>query len=288
MLSVLIPTYNWDITQLVEQLVLQIEKEGIEYEILANDDASNSNFNSINTKLNKLDKVTFTISNTNTGLAINRNSLAKKAKYEWLLFIDADSSISENYISNYIYSIDIKTQVINGGTKYSNDNNVSNLRKTYGIKREQICLTKRKRKPYNSFFANNFLIKKKIFDNIHFDESLKKYGHEDTVFKYELRDNNISVIHIDAPVIHRGLYNNEIFIKNTELALINLNLLIKKKQIKVNDISLVTISFKFRYLLNLLNFIGIENIAKKITIKTSSLFCFDLWRLLTYYRITNN
>ena len=287
MLSILIPTYNWDITNLIKQLISQLKEEEIEFEILANDDASSSKENENNKRLNSLDNVNFTISKANTGLAKNRNHLANKAKYKWLLFIDADSTISNDYISKYISSIKSDTEVINGGTKYSDKETKNVLRLKYGIKREQIDLSKRESNPYNTFFANNFLIRKEIFEQIHFDESLNKYGHEDTVFKLDLKKSSVKIKHIEAPVTHLGLYNNDIFIRNTELAVKNLHNLIEDKRIDRNEIRLVVISDKFNFSLKFLNLIGLNNIAKILANKTNSLFWFNLWRLLTFNNSSN-
>ena len=287
MLSILIPTYNWDITELIGQLVKQLKKEKVVFEILANDDASLSIENEKNIKLNSIDNVSFTVSKFNTGLAINRNHLAKRAKYKYLLFIDADASISGDYIKKYLSSIDANTEVVNGGTKYSDKETKNVLRLKYGVKREQIDLSKREKNPYNTFFANNFLIRRDIFEQINFDESLNKYGHEDTVFKLDLKKNNIKIKHIQAPVTHLGLYNNDIFIRNTELALINLHKLIDDKRIDSNEIRLVVVSYKYSFLLKFLNLIGVNNLAKIVASKINSLFWFDLWRLLTFNNTSN-
>lgn len=67
-----------------------------------------------------------------------------------------------------------------------------------------------------------FAIKKEVFETIKFNESLAGYGYEDSVFAFELRKNNISILHIENPVIHLNLENNEAFIKKSELALQNL------------------------------------------------------------------
>ena len=42
MLSILIPTYNYDTFQLVKELHNQALKEGIEFEIIVSDDASSN------------------------------------------------------------------------------------------------------------------------------------------------------------------------------------------------------------------------------------------------------
>ena len=81
--------------------------------------------------------------------------------------------------------------------------------------------------------TNNILIPKKIFEQVQFDESSRKYGHEDTLFGIELKQLNIPIQHIDNPIYHDGLESTEIFLqKNRKKPLKNLVLLIKSGKIE--------------------------------------------------------
>ena len=70
--------------------------------------------------------------------------------------------------------------------------------------------------------TSNFVIPKSIFNTISFDERLSEYGHEDTLFGYELKKRNFKIIHIDNPVLSVDLINNIDYISNTEKAIDNL------------------------------------------------------------------
>ena len=59
-------------------------------------------------------------------------------------------------------------------------------------------------------------------DKVKFDERITKYGHEDTLFGFELKKNNTQITHIDNPVINGNLETNEEFIEKTEEGLLNL------------------------------------------------------------------
>jgi len=54
MLSVLIPTYNYNVVPLVKALYVQLEKQNILFEIIIFDNASNSILNIENQKINKI------------------------------------------------------------------------------------------------------------------------------------------------------------------------------------------------------------------------------------------
>ena len=90
-LSILIPTYNYDCSQLVQQLQQQLPEDA---EILVGDDSPPHNL----------------------GRAARRNALAREAKGEWLLFIDADAQVrSSHFIADYLAASE-QAQVVCGGT----------------------------------------------------------------------------------------------------------------------------------------------------------------------------
>ena len=89
MLSILIPTYNYNIFPLVTELVNQAKVLKIEFEIITIDDGSNQ-FQIENHKINHLENCSYTVLSNNIGRSSIRNLLAKKAKFKWLLFLDAD------------------------------------------------------------------------------------------------------------------------------------------------------------------------------------------------------
>src|SRR5690606_33420534 len=104
MISILIPTYNYNVFPLVENLYQQCERENLEYEILVLDDASpNKKFKEENSKINKLENCSFQVLDENIGRSKIRNLLATRAKFDWLLFLDADTFPSNNnFIQNYL------------------------------------------------------------------------------------------------------------------------------------------------------------------------------------------
>ena len=82
--------------------------------------------------------------------------------------------------------------------------------------------------------ATNHLINhlpKDILQQIAFNEKIKSYGHEDTLFGIQLKKEGITVALIDNPIVHLGLDENQVFIQKTEIGLQNLALLIKENKI---------------------------------------------------------
>jgi GT2 family glycosyltransferase len=131
---------------------------------------------------------------------------------------------SESFIKDYIESIDSESKLICGGLSYSSEKPLKTfrLRWKYGHTKEVVSLENRVRNPYKSFKTVNFLIKKDVFEAIHFDESITTYGHEDTWFGYQLKKAGIQIKHINNPVLHTQLETNKQFILKTEQSIENL------------------------------------------------------------------
>ncbi len=234
MLSILIPTYNYDVTTLAENLIKQAQYAKCPYEIIIFDDASKSNFQVKNKRLKNYHSINYEELANNTGRAKIRNLLAGTAKYEYLLFIDCDSKIPDNnYLARYTQSLQ-QNSIIYGGRIYQKEipPEEYQLHWKYGIKREAIPRQERIKNPNKSFMTNNFIISKSIFDKIRFDEDISLYGHEDTLFGYELKKNNIEIKHINNPLIHDGLETADDFIKKVKESVENLYYLMVNNKIE--------------------------------------------------------
>lgn len=217
MISILIPTYNYNVFPLVESLHSQAIKLAIDFEINVYDDCS-PNPVAANEDINSLKNASFQILKNNIGRSAIRNLLAKNAKYENLLFLDADTKvIKENFLQNYIAAIYKDTEIIYGGILYQSDPPPKSeiLRWHYGQKREALPVSERQKQPHLRFLTLNFLIKKSVFSKLAFNEEIPNLRHEDTLFALDAKAKNVNVAHIDNPVIHLGLESSEIFLKKS-------------------------------------------------------------------------
>ena len=287
MLSILIPTYNYNVYPLVLELHKQCLECQIEFEIIVFDDASKSELNIENEKINSLTNCFFKILELNIGRSSIRNLLAKQSKFENLLFLDADTiPISKDFIKNYVSNIDVDEKVIYGGIKYQKERPTKNelLRWVYGNKREALSIEKRNKNPYLSFLTLNFLIKKSIFNQVKFNESIQNLRHEDTLFSYDLSQKKIKLIHIENPVWHLGLDTSLIFIKKSEEAVIGLKNLIESKYIDCNYTKISSYYKKIKYyrLTKIIAFtfrVTKPILKKQLLSDKPSLIVFDLYRL---------
>ena len=80
MLSILIPTYNYDISKLLRVLHQQATVANIAFEILAKDDASSKHIDTNITTTKELGNAHFFTAKENIGRTASRQFLAKRAK----------------------------------------------------------------------------------------------------------------------------------------------------------------------------------------------------------------
>jgi hypothetical protein len=70
--------------------------------------------------------------------------------------------------------------------------------------------------------TGNFLIPKAIFLRFPLDDVPSAYGHEDTLLGYLFQKTGIPICHIDNPVFHLGLEENEVFLNKSKEAVASL------------------------------------------------------------------
>ncbi|MBN2891246.1 MAG: glycosyltransferase [Bacteroidales bacterium] len=287
MLSLLIPIYNFDTSELVYELHAQALNANINFEILLVDDFS-TELKEKNSKLQNLKHVVYEELTCNFGRSKIRNYLAGKAKYDNLIFLDCDSGIiSIDFIEKYIQNVDKK--IVYGGRIYAKKKPDANyyFHWYYGVNRESQKIEIRKQNPNKGFQTNNFMIKSEIFNNIKFNETIKGYGHEDTLFGYELKNRKIEITHIDNPVIHLGLEKTDDFLRKTKNGLNNLIVLTNLfpdenglfEDIKVLDYFFKAKKFYFCGLIKLMYLIFNRLIYWNLKGKNPKLFLFDFYKL---------
>jgi glycosyltransferase involved in cell wall biosynthesis len=236
MLSILIPTYNYDCYDLVSELHRQASQLNIEFEIIIADDCSTSNLSKL-PHINQLSNCQLIKPQHNLGRAKIRNFLAAKSQYNHLLFLDSDSFPANNdFLKKYIEHIPQNITILGGRIYNDAQNEHHTLLTLYGSTKE------RNNNPIHisntPFTSPNFLIPKTIFNKIRFNENIKGYGHEDTIFGIELSRLNIPYYRFDNPIIHLQIEDNLTFIQKTKESISNLyNIHITKQYPEIQTLS---------------------------------------------------
>lgn len=289
MLSVCIPIYNWNVTELATQLFKQLKESGVEFEILLVDDASDSWCRQLNSKLDNGSTIKYIQNEVNMGRSRIRNFLGDKALYDYLLFMDCDARVPDNqFIQRYLTTIN-QASVIAGGCAYEMDapDPKHYLRWFYGVKREQHTAEKRNKKPYTSFSTFNFLAPKSIFKTIRFNEQISQYGHEDTLFGVDLEVQQIKITHIDNPLYHIGLEDSERFLQKSRQSLDNLLMLVSDhkidplfcQRVKVLRYFSVIKKYKVRWMVAMLFYFFRRMIESNLKGNQPQMKLFDFYKL---------
>ncbi|WP_452223749.1 glycosyltransferase family 2 protein [Lacinutrix chionoecetis] len=221
MLSVLIPTYNYDVSQLIATINSQLINSTIAFEIIVLEDGSSTNINTNNQLIN----TTIIVNKNNVGRVKARQALASHASYDWLLFLDADVlPKSEHFIANYIHAIVLKYDAYFGGFAYYKTKPPTEfiLRWKYGKAKEQVLANKRNQRPYKVIISANYLIKKSVFNTVNSKiTDTKSYGF-DTYFGALLQEYAIKIWHLDNEVYHLGIEKSEAYLKKVDQATLTL------------------------------------------------------------------
>lgn len=222
----------------------------------------------------------------NLGRSVIRNVLGKAAKYPYLLFMDCDSKVvSNDYIEKYMAQLQ-PGSLLYGGRCYNNQAPKEKqylLHWKYGKNREESSAKERFTHPWHSFMTNNFVVPRNIFLNTLFDEGLKQYGHEDTIFGLELKKQNTKIIHLDNPLEHIGLESSQVFIKKSEQALENLYFLHQKNPLMETKLLNLFSSLKRKKIIPQIGkqyYFLSPFIIKQLHSKFPSLKLFDFYKLL--------
>lgn len=219
LLSILIPTYNYDCRALLREL--QSEIVGMEdTEIVVADDCStlSSIADSVRDEAKRLG-IRYIQGKRNSGRSAIRNALSDNAHGQYLLFIDADAMPMEHsFVSDYKSMIG-RTDVVCGTvmSPYVCPSDKVSLRWVYDhTSMPRFMAASRRKRPFDCFTSFCFMIRHDVFDRIRFDENFMGYGYEDTLFGQALQQIGASIEHCDIGCLHLGLEPNATFLKKVE------------------------------------------------------------------------
>jgi glycosyltransferase involved in cell wall biosynthesis len=216
LLSICIPTYNTDCSELLDILAKQIVQIEETAEVLVCDDFS-TEYVRKNQEACQRNGFLFFENQNNIGRVETRKKLISKIRSKWVLFIDADMIPKRgDFISQYLNFVTAGREcTVVGGYCYQKKIKPFNLRLRYGRNREEIGAVKRQLNPYKFIFSGNVLIKKVLFNKVFDYFSDKTYGGDIYLSSF-LKSLNKEVVHISNEVYHLGLENNREFLNKIQ------------------------------------------------------------------------
>jgi glycosyltransferase involved in cell wall biosynthesis len=286
-ISILIPTYNYDIRQLVRVLHAEATGFSIAFEIVVREDAS-IHFTSENLEIEDLANVVYLVNPINLGRSATRQLLAKEANYENLLFLDADVlPYKSDFIKKYLENL--KTQVICGGITYNGVQANANqqLRYIYGSNKEQQTAVQRSKRNY-IITAGNFRITKALFLKI--NAKLENFYGDDLLLSQNLKNEKASVLQIDNPVQHLGLETSEQFLEKSIEGVASIIALEKEDLLDTDFTKLQSVYVKLKRLFlikPLFAYLTRRKAGMKANLLSQkpTLLYFDLYRLQHYINL---
>ena len=229
-LSILIPTYNYDCSALVEALARQATNiVGLQWEIIVGDDGSTlQEVLATNRKINNLPCCEYWERGCNSGRSAIRNALYMRSRGTHLLFLDSDGlPACESFLACYVSEVlQQPVGVLCGGILHPAvlPSPEVSLRWRYEkCAEKRMTVEWRNAHPYTNFRSFNFLIDRESFSRVLFDENIKQYGFEDNLFGQVLCDKGIAIKHIDNPMINMDIEPNALYLKKNEEALTTLS-----------------------------------------------------------------
>jgi glycosyltransferase involved in cell wall biosynthesis len=295
MLSICIPAYHCNVDALVLALQGQLELLPNSVEVLVCDDCSPS---PVITTMPLFSGFRLLRNDHNLGRSATRNRLVHEAKGDLILFLDGDSELVErDFVAKWLKLAENDSIcVCYGGSVYQEETPPAEqfLRWKVSNTRESKNLEERS-KGGSGFKTNNVLLRKSIFQNLSFNEALRGYGHEDTLFGVELGLLGFQTHHITNPVKNAVLDSNEVFLRKTEEAIRNLNRCIQYAsnpdafiaQVRVLRVHRALKRFKQLWLLRMVFYVAMPTVVNRLNAgkAVGIILLFDVYKLCMLDRI---
>lgn len=204
--SVIVPVYNTE--KYLKNCIDSLLKQNFEdYEIIVINDLSPGNAEEIIRSYNDK-KIVYIKNKTNKGIGYNRNLGIKKAKGEYVCFIDSDDYVKEDFISKmYNYSKENNLDLC--VCDYVNVDEEGNKLKEFNL--SDFCITNYEENnkilceinlaPWNKLYKKDMLVKNKI----EFSETLK---YEDLSFVALSIKNSKKIGKINEQLNYYTIHNN--------------------------------------------------------------------------------
>lgn len=204
--SVIVPVYNTE--KYLKNCIDSLLKQNFEdYEIIVINDLSPGNAEEIIKSYNDK-KIVYIKNKTNKGIGYNRNLGIKKAKGEYVCFIDSDDYVKEDFISKmYNYSKENNLDLC--VCDYVNVDEDGNKLKEFNL--SDFCITNYEENnkilceinlaPWNKLYKKDMLVKNKI----EFSETLK---YEDLSFVALSIKNSKKIGKINEQLNYYTIHNN--------------------------------------------------------------------------------
>lgn len=225
-ISILIPVFrdyaSWQARRLAEQCR---RLEGVRWEIVIADDGSGEPWASAVDDAAAVLGCRVLKRQENTGRAAIRNYLAREARYDTIIYIDSGLMPGDHFVERYAnmaagHDVVCGTISVNPEMLAQDPSLKRNLRCRLEMRAERRFTAQRHAAdPWRNFHSGTFMARRQVMLDNPFDENIKTYGYEDTLFGKRLKDRGVKVEHIDNPVAFTSFESNSRYLEKTREAM---------------------------------------------------------------------
>lgn len=209
------------ITRLVRQIVRHREDIGIRIWDDGSDPGHRRELQKLKNTFLNLPFVVWKWGAFNVGRAAMRQRILESAEEGWNICLDGDMIPDENFVSEAKIQLTDPAVIYSGHHYYDPKPPPADflLHWHYGRQRE---IQARRHHPQRHFTTGIFAYHRSMTERISFDKSLTGYGHEDTIFGWQLEQKAVPVQIIPLNARHAGLEENRRFLRKQEESVRNL------------------------------------------------------------------
>ena len=220
-LSILIPSYNWDCTPLVLDLLAQLPEDA---EIIVGNDKSTSPAAcQAYQRIAGMEHCRVYEPSQNLGRSRICNRLFDISQGRWILFMDCDTQVpGPHFLQDYLdATVSHPADAYCGGMQNTPEcPRGCELRWTYeSTTARRWTIEYRRRHPYEVSTTQNFMVSRDAFAQTGFPEEITQYGYEDIVLLMRLQLHGKTIWHLDNSLIHLDIDTNSKFLDKTRQAL---------------------------------------------------------------------
>ncbi|WP_427450037.1 glycosyltransferase family 2 protein [Litorimonas sp. WD9-15] len=216
-LSVLIPFFRDDASDLISELEHQLDQDSVE--ILIHDDGTRDQ--PLTAKIESLIAksplaIRLFSATENQGRSAARNALQLAARSDWVLFLDADMRPAQtDFLRNYLDLISQgQADIIFGGFHVEAQKADKDRDLHRALSDVSDCLSLAERQAAGAQFvaSSNLCVSKQVLETEPFDDGFSGWGWEDSEWAARV-SKRFTLIHIDNPAIHLGLETTETLLR---------------------------------------------------------------------------
>ncbi len=291
MISVIVPVYNVEkyLPRCIDSILAQTFTD---FELLLIDDGSEDNSGNICDEYAKTDDRIRVYHKNNGGVSSARNKGIESSNGKYLLFVDSDDYISNDYLSSFFREkIQEKTIIVQGCTVHRN-----NLVTFYKIPHQvfskdkfAIAVSKNELFKHGSPYGKLFISSIIKNNNIKFDEHIHNY--EDLLFFLEYIKNINSIVFIPDVGYHYNVYSGGLHEKinslESELHLFDEYIIKSKDYWYINGVESNTKKYLWPLMIRCIKAACLQNGFSK-NVLSSIYNHFSSYLYLPYYKCGHN